>query len=150
MPPGNRRRNHYRRATAILYFQKYPGTDRNSGIEGLEFVLRVEGAQVQTGTTDSRGRAALNFDRTKTANLEIMGMTFDIDMRDDLEASTTDEGVQRRLNMLGYNAGAVDGNHNTVGCDRAILNFQADTSGLLMDGLAGGRTQPKIRRAVGE
>ena len=147
---GNRRRNRFRRATAIIYFQKYPRTNRSSGIEGLEFVLRVEGAQVQTGTTDSRGRASLNFDRTKTANLEIMGMTFDITMRANIESSSTDQGVQRRLNMLGYNAGAVDGNHDTVGCDRAILNFQADTSGLRMDGLAGARTQPKIRRAAGE
>ena len=147
---GNRRRNRFRRATAIIYFQKYPGTNRSAGIEGLAFVLRVEGTQVQTGTTDSRGRASLNFDRTKTANLEIMGMTFDITMRANIESSSTDQGVQRRLNMLGYNAGAVDGNHDTVGCDRAILNFQADTSGLRMDGLAGARTQPKIRRAAGE
>lgn len=146
----NRRRNRFRRATAILYFQKYPGTDRNSGIEGLNFVLRVNGAQVQTGTTDAQGRATLYFDRAHTGNLEIMGMTFDVTVRDDLEAHDTNEGVQRRLNMLGYNAGAVDGNHNTRGCDRAIINFQADTPPLLMDGIAGGRTQPRIRRAVGE
>jgi len=149
MALGNRRRNRFRRATAIIYFQKYPGTNRRSGIEGLAFVLRVEGTQVQTGTTDSRGRASLNFDRTKTANLEIMGMTFDISMRANIEASSTNLGVQRRLNMLGYNAGTVDGNHNTVSCDRAILNFQADTSGLRMDGIAGRRTKPKIRSVAG-
>lgn len=146
----NRRRNLFMRAAAILYFQKYPGTDRRAGIEGLEWVLRVEGAEVQTGTTAADGRVTLNFDRTKTGNLEIMGMTFDITVRANLEASNTDAGVQRRLNMLGYNAGAVDGNHDTVGCDRAILNFQADTHRLRMDGIVGPITQPKIRRAVGE
>ena len=146
----NRRRHLFMRATAILYFQKYPGTDRRSGIEGLDFVLRVEGLQVQAGTTDGEGRATLHFDPTKSANLEIMGMTFDITVRDNIEAHNTDAGVKRRLNMLGYNAGTVDANHDTVTCDRAILNFQADTRNLLMDGIAGPRTQTKIRTAVGE
>ncbi len=146
----NRARNLFRRATVIIYFQRHPGKLNSAGIEGLKFVVKVDGKEVQTGTTDSRGRAALHFDRTKTADLKIMGMTYEIDVRTTLEGEHTARGVHRRLNMLGYNVGKVDGIFNKVSCDRAVLNFQADTAGLKMDGIGGVKPRRKIKSAIGE
>lgn len=140
--------NRFVTATVIIYFQRYPGTASASGIANVPYTLRVDGRVVQNGVTAADGRITLNFAPTKTGMLEILGSTYEIHLRNTIEALNTVRGVQRRLNALGYELGGVDG---TVGqgTDRAALNFQADNA-LDTDGVIGSNTRNRLRARFGE
>jgi len=143
--------SHFVVASVIIYFQKYPGTagsDAERGISGLPFTLTIDGAVVQTGNTGADGRIILEFPRDKTALLNILGSTYEIKVYRHLEPINTNQGVQRRLNMLGYENGAIDGviDQDT---DYAILCFQADNA-LDTNGSITSNLQDKILTQAGE
>jgi len=109
----------------------------------------VGGGAARRGTTGADGKITLRLPAGVRARVTVMGTVYDLAARGGLEASATVRGVQRRLNMLGYNAGGVDG-VNGPKTEYAILNFQADHNPLRVDGLAGPRTQQMLHDTVGE
>lgn len=148
-----RSRNRFTTAVVMLYLQQYPGKISVSGIVGVPYELQIEGKVVKKGKTYKGGIVALMFDPAKTVHLQMLGSTYEISVRKDkMEPQSDIKGVQRRLNMLGYNAGAVTGvvnNNVSWETDRAILNFQADNK-MRTDGIPGSRTQKRLRKLVGE
>ena len=56
-------------------------------------------------------------------------------------------GIQCRLNMLGYECGAVDGKNGPI-TRAAVKAFQKDKS-LQVDGIAGSNTQDKLKESFG-
>lgn len=138
-----------RRRPIELIFQRYPGTEAAAAIQGLNYEITIAGSPPSTGTTGADGKVTIRLGAGEVANLNIMGSTYEIRARTSLEPVTQLRGVQRRLNMLGYNAGAVDGIMGPI-TEHAVLNFQADNNPLLIDGLPGPRTQQALRDRVGE
>jgi hypothetical protein len=138
--------------TVILYFQKYPGIEAASGISGEPYIFKVGAIEVSRGTLGPQGNVPLKLPvGGASGQLTIFGTTYQITLRNSIEAETTPHGVQRRLSMLGYNLGVIDG---AVGekTDRAMLNFQVDNnaSASNVNGLvADATTQSKLKTVVG-
>jgi|HubBroStandDraft_5_1064220.scaffolds.fasta_scaffold619305_2 peptidoglycan hydrolase-like protein with peptidoglycan-binding domain len=142
---------------ATVYFQCFPGNsgpDSFRGISGVDYVLKVGGVAQGSGTkTDATGKveiptaAVSQMKVGATATLEIFGTTYDLTLVA-LDAPTTVKGQQRRLSMLGYELGAVDG-VVALKTDRASLNFQADL-GLDPDGTIGNATIAQLTTTFGE
>lgn len=97
--------------------------------DGDEAVLEVFGSQFRIVRTDG---AAV--DPTNSGTICVWAGT--------LRATSTLEGVQQRLQILGYYTGAVSPDMNDL-AERAILEFQADNA-LVIDGVPGPRTQNKL------
>lgn len=137
-----------RRRTIEIIFQRYPGTDADSAVRGLEYRVTIGGAE-RRGTTGDDGKVTIRVAPGVTAHLHVMGTEYRLTSRGTLEAVSHLRGVQRRLNMLGYNAGQVDG---VMGkhTEYAVLGFQADNDPLSVDGLPGRNTQRKLEEKVGE
>ncbi|MBL7977075.1 MAG: hypothetical protein JNN12_01955 [Bacteroidetes Order II. Incertae sedis bacterium] len=135
-------------AQAILYFQPYPGKHTN-GISGLRYQLYVNGvATGPAGTTGANGEVRLNgLAPTGNNQLEILGTRYQIRFISTIEPLTganANKGLQRRLAMLGYELGNIDGDLGRK-TDREILNFQGDkardTNGFVSGYPASARTQ---------
>jgi hypothetical protein len=128
-----------------IYFRQYPGPDQGSAgaIAGASYVLRA-GSTSASGNTDSSGAVVVNLPAGETVQLEIFGTTYELTRQGSLESIDTLSGAQRRLNMLGYRAGTVDG---VVGMrtDTALLEYQGD-HGLTVAGLEGGGAVPQATR----
>jgi peptidoglycan hydrolase-like protein with peptidoglycan-binding domain len=145
-------------ASAAVYFQCFPGKggpDSFRGINGVSYVLKVNGTAAASSptTTDTAGKVDLSavvaqMQAGASVTLEIFGTTYDLTLVSTLDAVTTVTGQQRRLSMLGYELGAVDGVFAQK-TDRATLNFQADM-GLDPDGIIGNITAPQLTTAFGE
>jgi len=135
--------------TLELIFQSYPGTEAAAAVSGLDYEVQVGRGPVRRGTTAVDGKITLRLPAGVRAQVTVMGTVYQITARGALESQATVRGQQRRLNMLGYNAGGADG-INGPKTEYAVLNFQADHSPLLVDGLAGPRTQQALHNAVGE
>ena len=138
-----------------IYFRQYPG-QRIGGDDGAiadaPYVLRA-GTSSVSGRTDHEGAVAVDIPAGSNAQLEIFGTTFELTRLGALEAPDTLSGAQRRLNILGYRAGAVDG---TLGSrtDHALLDYQGD-HGLTVVGLTGSggvptSTRDDLRSVIGE
>jgi peptidoglycan hydrolase-like protein with peptidoglycan-binding domain len=150
--------------TVCIFFQKFPGTSSSGGIAGLDFrVLNADGTVAQQGRTPADGRIRIRQPAGDASRLEILGSVYEISQlgralhpRDELR------GVQERLNMLGYNAGALRadnqradapdtagtmGLNDSADTERAILNFQAD-QGLFPDAMFGPQSQSKLRSVM--
>ena len=131
-----------------LIFQRFPGTDAASGIAGLDYSVAVGGVRTN-GRTAADGKVAIDLLAGATAVITILGTEYHVTRLGSLEAPGAKEGIQRRLQMLGYYNGAVDGDLKTQ-TEYAVLNFQADNAPLLVDGLAGPLTQNSLKGKVGE
>lgn len=134
-----------------LWFQRFPGkhgTDADRGIAGADFVVRVEGRVVDKGQTGADGLVELLVPTGARAELEVFGTRYDLSLHPTLEPDTEVTGQQRRLSMLGYELGTIDG---VVGrrTDRATLNFQADQT-LDADGVVGANTRARLVNQFGE
>lgn len=134
--------------TIEVIFQRYPGTDAASAIQGLEYEVRV-GRHALQGTTGADGKVTVRVPAGTGATLTAMGTRYDLSAALNLPRQDTVEGAQRRLNMLGYNAGFPDG-INGAKTEVAVLNYQADNAPLRVDGLLGAQTQTSIRNKAGE
>jgi hypothetical protein len=137
------------RTRVEIIFQRYPGTDANSAIRGLDYHLTPPEGPGSFSTTSADGKVAVSLAPGETAQLEIMGTTYEIRLWPTLEPVTQRQGYQRRLKILGYYTDNVDG---TAGpnTEYALLHYQADNAPLKIDGLAGNQTQTSIRNKVGE
>jgi type VI secretion system secreted protein VgrG len=133
-----------------IYFQRYPGTagtPAERGIAGVPYEIEIGGATT-SGTTAPDGHVDVLLPAGATAMLRIFNSEYTVSVKDILEGLNTVHGQQRRLSMLGYELGAIDG---TVGrrTDDATLSFQADNN-LDTDGIVGAKTTNKLRTQVGE
>lgn len=136
--------------TVEIIFQSYPGNEAASAISGLNYQVRPpRRGRPRNGTTGADGKVTINLWPGQLTRLNAIGTDYQLRPRRRLEPSNRTRGIQRRLNMLGYNAGTVDG---TMGpkTEYAVLNYQADNNPLLVDGLPGPRTQGNLRTKVGE
>jgi len=134
-----------------LYFQVYPGkTTRegtNIGIPNVPYTIDVpHGGPPQSMNTDQDGHVQISLLPGQTRTLRIFNTEYVISSRATLEPVNQRHGMQRRLQMLGYNLGlngaGVDGIAGQF-TERALLDFQADT-GLRLSGRADTRTRNKI------
>ena len=134
-----------------VYFQRYPGkagTDADRAIDGVDYVLKVGGRVVDKGKTAAEGSITMRVPAGEPVALEIFGTTYDAAIRSSLEAETDAHGKQRRLTLLGYDLGSIDGNLGEK-TDFAALCFQAD-QGLDPDGDIGVGTRGKLKSEFGE
>jgi len=134
--------------TIEMIFQRYPGTDAPSAIQGLNYEVRV-GRLARQGTTGGDGKVTVRVPAGTVAILTVMGTSYELSAALNLPRHDTIEGVQRRLNMLGYNAGLADG---VIGAktEVAVLNYQADNAPLRVEGVPGAQTRNSLRGKVGE
>jgi len=138
-----------RRRAIDLIFQRYPGKEAAAAIQGLDYEVTVSGSPPSRGRTAADGKVTVRLGAGETANVNIMGTVYQITAQSTLEPSNQLRGVQRRLNMLGYNGGPVNGTM-APSTEYAILNFQADNAPLIVDGIPGPQTHRAVRDKVGE
>lgn len=134
-----------------VFFQRFPGkggTDAERGIADVDYTLKVAGRVVDKGKTAADGSVTMNVPAGEKLELELLGTVYEVKIRSSLEKDTTTEGQQRRLVLLGYDVGDVDGNWGKRS-DHAALTFQADQA-LNPDGVVGSNTRSKLRGEVGE
>jgi hypothetical protein len=135
-----------------IFFQVYPGTggtDAERGIAGVDYTMTVAANGITAnGTTAADGSVNLEIPAGATADLTILGTAYPVSVRTTIEPRTTTKGAQRRLSLLGYELGGIDG---AVGpkTDSATLNLQAD-SDLNCDGVIGNLTRGQLQAKFGE
>ena len=83
------------------------------------------------------------------AMLQVMGTIYEVSVRGTLEPVSVTDGIQRRLQMLGYYQPPVSGMMDET-TEYALLNFQADNGPLRVDGLPVANVQTRLRNVVGE
>ncbi len=113
-----------------VIFQRFPGvhgSDDDRGIGDVPFTLRVMGQPDRKDKTGKDGSIKVVMPANSVALLDFLGTTYDLSPRDEIEPLDTIKGVQRRLDMLGYHPGAVDGTVGTT-TDDAVLKLQADNN----------------------
>jgi hypothetical protein len=146
-----------------IFFQRFAGTNPRSGIAGLNFSVTINGGPPVTGVTPADGKVEILLAAGDTAQLSILGSRYDVSLLvGGLHPVAQLRGVQQRLNMLGYNAGPLQGdattavtsppptieNQSTLETELAITNFQSDNDPLFIDAICGSRTQNSIRNKV--
>ena len=139
-----------------IMFQVFPGikgTDEQRGIAGVPYTFSVDGGKTFIGnesykTTADGGIWFVAFWNTPTI-VKIFNTEYHIFALDAIEASADDIGIQRRLSLLGYEPGEVNGNIWDKNTDRALLNFQAD-SDLNADGRIDNFTRNQLVADFGE
>jgi hypothetical protein len=134
-----------------VFFQRFPGTagaDADRGIGDADYTVKVDGRVVDKGKTAADGSITLRVPAGAACTLSLLGTDFAVTMHGFMEPVTATKGLQRRLQMGGYNLGAVDG---TIGArtDKATLDLQAD-GGLDPDGVSGNQTQTQLKTLAGE
>ena len=132
-----------------VFLQRYPGKDAKSGIGGLDYELQIGAGTVVKGTTASDGMLRFTLRADELALLKVMDTTYKFKLVAQLEPPADVRGMQRRLHSLGYNLDAVDGSIG-LKTERSVLNFQADSAPLRVDGLYGPKTLQKLVSVVGE
>ena len=113
-----------------MIFQRFPGvggTDDDRGIGDVPFTLRVMGQPDRKDKTEKDGTIKVVMPAGAVAILDFLGTSYDLSPRDEIEPLDTIKGVQRRLDMLGYHPGAIDGTVGTA-TDDAVLKLQADNN----------------------
>jgi hypothetical protein len=145
-----------------IFFQRFAGTNAASGIAGLNFTVTINGGPAVGGVTPANGKVEILLAAGDTAQLSILGSQYDVSLLvGGLHPVAELRGVQQRLNMLGYNAGALEGtnltavtapptieNQSTVETELAMSNFQADNEPLFIDAICGSKTQTSLRNKV--
>ena len=145
-----------------VFFQRFPGTNAASGIAGLNFTVTIGTAPPIAGVTPADGKVEIRLAAGDTAHLAILGSRYDVSLLvGGLHPVAQLRGVQQRLNMLGYNAGTLQGdnkravtaapvteNQSTLETELAITNYQADNAPLFIDAIAGNQTQTNLKNKV--
>ena len=165
--------NTINRRRVQIFFQRFAGTNAASGIAGLSFTITVNGGPVIVGVTPATGKIEILLAAGDTAQLNILGSTYNVSLLvGGLQPVAELRGVQQRLNMLGYNAGALQAdntapstpapplvppsaavnppvqNQSTLETELAIYNFQADNDPLFNDAIAEINTQTRLQNNV--
>ncbi|MCY7374753.1 MAG: peptidoglycan-binding protein [Pyrinomonadaceae bacterium] len=120
--------------TVKIMFQVFPGvkgTDDQRGIAGVPYTLSLDGGvSTVSGAamkTSIDGGVTLFVPSNTPAILKIFDTEYAFSALSSIEAPATTKGAQRRLTLLGYELGGVDGSLGKKS-DRAILNLQADSN----------------------
>lgn len=116
-----------------IYFQVYPGTSTRDGtdigIANQPYQITLSNGSSSSGQTDADGKVLITVPPGVSARLRIFNTNYDVSARGTLEPITQLAGVQRRLQMVGYELGehGVDGDigKNT---ERAVLDLQYDAA----------------------
>lgn len=172
MAPGDPHKKEVLRLPLIVVtFQKRPGTphDRRIKDAGSATLSYSDGTKETVKPND--GYYVFAPKEGISATFEILGVSYTVQ---DLAAGDEDvagqpsitswgtvlskcvpggvlkdslRGIQERLQLLGYYTGRVDG---TMGkeTERAVLDFQADHGGLLVDGDPGGKTRTELKAHI--
>jgi Putative peptidoglycan binding domain len=138
-----------------IMFQVFPGikgTDAQRGIAGVPYTLSTDGGKTVTTAaafkTTADGGVILFVPSNTPAILKIFDTEYEISALGSIEPQANNKGVQRRLTLLGYELGDVDGSLGKKS-DRALLNFQADTD-LNADGKINALTRSRLVTDFGE
>lgn len=161
-----KKKNVLARPVVAIYFQRYPGVDPNSGITDVPYKLRINGKDKtpkppSNAKTDAEGKISFSLPAKAKAEVEIFGTVYELRYSSKLAGYTSVRGVQKRLNMLGYHTGSVDGKKGAM-TERAVLLFQADSvrlshkgdcpgtknGTLMIDGILGDQTKKALRNLV--
>jgi hypothetical protein len=162
--------NTVNRRRVKIFFQRFAGTNAASGIKDLDFTITINGGPAIAGVTPADGKIEMLLAAGDTAQLNILGSTYDVSLLvGGLHPVAELRGVQQRLNMLGYNAGALQADNtppttpapppaaanalpiesqSTLETELAIINFQSDNDPLFIDAIAGNNTQTRLRNNV--
>ena len=152
--------NTVNRRRVKIFFQRFAGTNAASGIAGLDFTITINGGPAIIGVTPADGKIEMLLSASDTAQLNILGSTYNVSLLvGGLHPVAELRGLQQRLNMLGYNAGALQAdntapvtagieNQSTIETELAITNFQSDNDPLFIDAIAGTKTQTRLRNNV--
>jgi hypothetical protein len=138
-------------SNVTVVLQRYPGTagpDAERAIADVPYKLIVGGKEKAKGKSGADGTIVLFFIGSE-AILEVFDTPYSLKHFGAIEALTTLRGEQRRLQMLGYELGHVDG---TMGgkTGNALLNFQADNAPLDTDGKLSAAVQNQLKGQFGE
>ncbi len=135
-----------------VIFQVFPatgGTDAERGIAAAAYTVTVAKSGITAnGTTAADGSVEVSIPAGETADLKILGTTYPITVRTTIESRTTTKGAQRRLSLLGYELGGIDGQAGKKTYN-ATQHFQAD-SDLDADGQIGNLTRTQLKTKFGE
>ncbi|MCG7851852.1 MAG: peptidoglycan-binding protein [Methanosarcinaceae archaeon] len=148
-------------ADVVFCFQIRPGTDSSNVINAGDARL-VGSADVVKA--QGKGFYGAKMNPGETAEIQILGTTYTVRYNDKDEAESTDDdnmpitawkapgdinklmGQQRRLQLLGYYQGLVDG-RNGRNTEHAILGFQADHN-LRTDAIVGPKSRNKLTEVI--
>lgn len=116
-------------ARVEVVFQRFPGTAGSAAdraVANADFKVTI-GKHTSNGKTDADGKAVIFMPSNGKAVLEIFGTKYAVTPVKTLEAKSSEHGIQRRLQGLGYELGTVDG---AIGrrTGVAILQFEADNA----------------------
>jgi hypothetical protein len=137
-----------KRTKIEIIFQRYPGNAAASAIRGLDYEVTI-GTRTRRDKTGADGKVTIRVPAGGKARLKVMGTEYVLSARRKMEPGNILKRAQRRLNMLGYNAGALDGIMGPK-TEYAVLNYQADNSPLKVDGLPGPKTRKNLKKKVGK
>jgi len=116
-------------------------------IAEADYTLTV-GDDSYSGQTDDEGRIMHDMAvEVDSGSLEFGGRTIDLEIGS-LAPLDKVEGIQARLQNLGYAVEAVDGDDSTDAYKDAAKAFQADQN-LAVDGIVGPRTRGKLENIYG-
>lgn len=141
--------------TVVVQFQRTPGTSGTNAeraIADVSYKLKVDDRLAPPGKTAADGTVTLHIPTGANAILEIFDTEYAIKILGALDAVTDPDGrqrrQQRRLQLLGYELGTVDGDKGPS-TNRATLMFQADNA-LNTDGNIGSLTHNQLKTQFGE
>lgn len=128
--------------------QVCPGTEATSAVKDLTYSIRIDTGLEGIGKVGADGKITFRLLAGQVAHVKVMGTTYEVRLLDKLEDLKSVHGVQRRLSLLGYHHGSVDG---VVGprTEVACLGFQADNGSLRVDGLIGPKTRDQLKKSAG-
>lgn len=129
-----------------LRFRQVPGNDAAGALGRATYVVRA-GASGVGGLTREDGSVTLRVPAGGSAMLEIFGSVYEIGTAGPLPPASDLRGAQRRLNMLGYLAGPLDGKQDAR-TENALLDFQADHE-ILPTGLLDEATARRLEKEAG-
>lgn len=120
-----------------VYFQRVPGKGASSGISGAPWVATADGKEIAKGTTGADGLVELEVPASG-ATLKIFDTEFTVKSLERIEklafegtdADAFRRSVRRRLNLLGYETGKLDG-PVTLLASEAMLSFALDNGEML-------------------
>ena len=134
-----------------VYFQLHPGKHGEAstrGIAGIDYVVRVGDEIVDRGTSEADGAISLWLPPGQQVELEALGTRYQVIFEEWLDDVEQVKGYQARLALLGYEPGAIDGDHQAR-TERAMMNFVAD-QGLDPDQRFSAHERQRLVAEVGE
>lgn len=143
--------------TLRIRFQICGGEVDGLGIAGAEYVFTRSDGERAEGKTDENGEVKIEYVSGQTHAIRIFGTDYRVRLHRGYEEIGTLEGIQKRLDTLGYMTGYLlepigndvpDDGLDGPRTQQAIMNFQAD-HGLAIDGVPGARTKEALQDAAG-